>query len=129
MRCKFCSYIQACVTEVQLCILSSSNGLLLQNIFDSADPHLEPLPGKWNKELDDFQKIIVLKCLRPDKITNSMQEYVAKYLGQRFIEPQVTCCHILFMCYMLCIMYMLYVYVIYHVNYVVVVQHRLVIAT
>ncbi|KAF6028262.1 hypothetical protein EB796_013428 [Bugula neritina] len=59
-----------------------------KRIFDSADPHLEELPGKWNSEMDDFQKIIILKCLRPDKITNAMQEYVAKYLGQRFIEPQ-----------------------------------------
>lgn len=63
--------------------------VLFKDIFDSADPHQQPLPGKWNDALDDFQKLIVLKCLRPDKITNAMQDYVAKYLGQRFIEPQV----------------------------------------
>lgn len=62
---------------------------MLKTIFDSADPHREQLPGKWNETFDDFQKLIVLKGLRPDKITNAMQDYVAKYLGQRFIEPQV----------------------------------------
>jgi hypothetical protein len=41
------------------------------------------------KELDDFQRIIVLKCLRPDKVTNAMQDFVAQNLGQKFIEPQV----------------------------------------
>ncbi|KAJ8667916.1 hypothetical protein QAD02_009579 [Eretmocerus hayati] len=32
--------------------------------------------------------MIVLKCLRPDKVTNSMQIYITKHLGARFIEPQ-----------------------------------------
>ena len=51
----------------------------------------EELPGKWNEDLDDFQKLIVLKCLRADKVTNGMQDYVSEHLGQRFIEPQVRC--------------------------------------
>ncbi|XP_050390512.1 dynein axonemal heavy chain 1 [Patella vulgata] len=67
-----------------------------KKIFDSAEPHREDLPGSWNTELDDFQKIIVLKCLRPDKITNAMQDYVAKNLGQRFIEPQTADLHLVY---------------------------------
>ncbi|KAK3096562.1 hypothetical protein FSP39_001310 [Pinctada imbricata] len=59
-----------------------------KKIFDSSDPHREDLPGKWNTEIDDFQKLIVLKCIRPDKVTNAMQDYVANNIGQRFIEPQ-----------------------------------------
>ena len=47
----------------------------------------EPLPGKWD-DLDSFQKILVLRCIRADKVTNSMQDFVALHLGQRFIEPQ-----------------------------------------
>lgn len=48
------------------------------------------LPEEWRDRLDDFQKIIFLKCLRPDKVTNAMQDFVAGNLGQRFIEPQVS---------------------------------------
>ena len=33
----------------------------------------EPLPEPWNSELDSFQKLLVLKCLRADKVTNAMQ--------------------------------------------------------
>ncbi len=44
-----------------------------KKIFDSVEPHREPLPGHWNTELDDFQKMLVLKCIRADKLTNSMQ--------------------------------------------------------
>ncbi len=36
-----------------------------------------------------FQKILVLKCLRADMVTNAMQDFVAANLGQKFIEPQV----------------------------------------
>ena len=48
----------------------------------------EPLPGHWDTDLDDFQKMLALKCVRPDRLTDAMQNYVATHLGQRFIEPQ-----------------------------------------
>ena len=44
---------------------------------------------KWHEECDNFQKLLVLRCLRSDKVTNAMQDFVAENLGQRFIEPQV----------------------------------------
>ena len=47
------------------------------------------MPEKWVQKLDEFQRLIVVKCLRPDKVTDSMQDYVAANIGQRFIEPQV----------------------------------------
>ncbi|XP_053845413.1 dynein axonemal heavy chain 1 [Vidua macroura] len=61
-----------------------------RTIFDSLSPHREPLPGKWEDELDAFQKLLVLRCLRGDKITNAMQDFVVLNLDQRFIEPQTT---------------------------------------
>ncbi|XP_078663939.1 dynein axonemal heavy chain 1-like [Branchiostoma floridae x Branchiostoma belcheri] len=59
-----------------------------KQIFDSIEPHRQDLPGSWNTELDTFQKMLVIKCLRSDMVTNAMQDYVAHMLGQRFIEPQ-----------------------------------------
>nr|KAG5711095.1 hypothetical protein BaRGS_004739 [Batillaria attramentaria] len=61
-----------------------------KRIFDSLEPHREELPGEWDSTLDDFKKMLVLKALRLDKVTNAMQDYVAIHLGQRFIEPQDT---------------------------------------
>ncbi|XP_023393798.1 dynein heavy chain 1, axonemal [Pteropus vampyrus] len=57
-------------------------------IFDSPEPHREPLPGIWDQYLDQFQKLLVLRCLRGDKVTNAMQDFVAANLEPRFIEPQ-----------------------------------------
>ncbi|XP_058416307.1 dynein axonemal heavy chain 1 isoform X1 [Diceros bicornis minor] len=59
-------------------------------IFDSLEPHREPLPGIWDQSLDQFQKLLVLRCLRGDKVTNAMQDFVATNLEPRFIEPQAT---------------------------------------
>ncbi|KAL0272756.1 UNVERIFIED_CONTAM: hypothetical protein PYX00_005613 [Menopon gallinae] len=58
-----------------------------KKIFDSSEPHREKLPSPWDKRLDSFQKIIFLKSLRPDKVTNAMQDFVSVHLGQQFIEP------------------------------------------
>ena len=54
------------------------------------------MPGSWQTDLDQFQKIIVLKCLRADKVTQAMQDYVAENLGQRFIEPQTADLHLVY---------------------------------
>ncbi|OWK02778.1 hypothetical protein Celaphus_00010474, partial [Cervus elaphus hippelaphus] len=59
-------------------------------IFDSHEPHREPLPGIWEQYLDQFQKLLVLRCLRGDKVTNAMQDFVATNLEPRFIEPQAS---------------------------------------
>jgi dynein heavy chain len=36
-------------------------------IYDSPDPHKESLPIPWHGQLDAFQRIMVLRTVRPDK--------------------------------------------------------------
>ncbi|KAJ3657289.1 hypothetical protein Zmor_009105 [Zophobas morio] len=59
-----------------------------REIFDSQEPHREELPSPFDEKFSSFQKIMVLKCLRADKVTNAMQDYISAQMGQRFIEPQ-----------------------------------------
>lgn len=59
-------------------------------IFESQEPHRKELPEPFDAELNDFQKLLVLKCLRPDKVTNAMQDFISTKMGQRFVEPQTT---------------------------------------
>ena len=37
-------------------------------IYDSVEPQNETLPSPWATRLDGFQKILVLRLLRPDKV-------------------------------------------------------------
>jgi dynein heavy chain len=43
-----------------------------KKIFDSQDAHEEPLPGEWNDKLNSFQKMLVLKAIRADKICHAI---------------------------------------------------------
>ncbi|KAI8999183.1 dynein heavy chain and region D6 of dynein motor-domain-containing protein [Gaertneriomyces semiglobifer] len=61
-----------------------------QRIFDSSAPHKEPLPGRWSTTLTPFQKLLPLKCLRPDKMLVAISGFVCAMLGQRFVEPSTT---------------------------------------
>jgi dynein heavy chain len=47
-----------------------------QKIFDAEAPHEMALPGEWNSKLTSFQKMIVLKAIRMDKITLSVQNFI-----------------------------------------------------
>ncbi|CAG9819626.1 unnamed protein product [Phaedon cochleariae] len=61
-----------------------------KQIFECQEPHRYPLPVPFDRDLDDFQKIVILKSLRPDKVTNAMQDFLSAKLGQQFIEPQTS---------------------------------------
>lgn len=52
-----------------------------KKIFDSVNAHEEPLPGEWNTKLNSLQKMLVLKSIRPDKITAAVQNYISEQIG------------------------------------------------
>ncbi|EQC29095.1 hypothetical protein SDRG_13255 [Saprolegnia diclina VS20] len=58
-----------------------------RGLFDSPEPHVVPLPGGWQTKLDAFQRLCVLRSLRPDKMMEGIQNLVVEKLGQPFIEP------------------------------------------
>lgn len=37
-------------------------------VYDASEPHNIQLPFPWNKQLDAFQRMIVLRAIRPDKV-------------------------------------------------------------
>ncbi|TYZ61500.1 hypothetical protein PybrP1_006824 [[Pythium] brassicae (nom. inval.)] len=64
-----------------------SNTPMWRKIFDAADPQLERLPSALDHTLNSFQKLGVLRCLRPDRMTEAIQNFVVEHIGRRFIEP------------------------------------------
>jgi dynein heavy chain, axonemal len=58
-----------------------------QELYDQKEPHLVALPEPYNEKLNQFQKMIVIRCICPDKITLAVNEFVKRNLGQKFTEP------------------------------------------
>lgn len=45
-------------------------------LFDAPEPHDFPLPEPWEKNLSQFQKTLVLRCIRFDKVIPAIQKFV-----------------------------------------------------
>ncbi|KAJ8264796.1 hypothetical protein COCON_G00138950 [Conger conger] len=58
-----------------------------QLIYDSKEPYNMPMPSPWGDKLNHLQKMIVYRCLRPDKIVPAITNYVTENLGKKFVEP------------------------------------------
>uniref|UniRef100_A0A4W2F5J6 Dynein axonemal heavy chain 12 n=1 Tax=Bos indicus x Bos taurus TaxID=30522 RepID=A0A4W2F5J6_BOBOX len=58
-----------------------------REIYDSKEPHNAKFPAPMDTRLNELQKIIILRCLRPDKITPAITNYVTDKLGKKFVEP------------------------------------------
>ncbi|XP_010215324.1 PREDICTED: dynein heavy chain 12, axonemal [Tinamus guttatus] len=58
-----------------------------QKIYDSKEPQSFPLPKIFSSTLNELQKMIILRCLRPDKIGPAITTFVTDKLGKKFVEP------------------------------------------
>ncbi|XP_062820321.1 dynein axonemal heavy chain 3 [Anolis carolinensis] len=55
-------------------------------IYDSAKPHEELFPGEWNLSTG-LDRMVILRCLRPDKIIPATQRFITENMGRTYIEP------------------------------------------
>ncbi len=56
-------------------------------IYDPAEAHRSALPEPWNSQLDEFEKMIILKAVRPGKLVPSIQDWITLKIGKQFVEP------------------------------------------
>ena len=69
-----------------LCKHFTTNTSEWKDLFDGPSPQNEPLPDQWN-DLESFKKLLILRCIRPDKVTEAMQLFITEKLSKKFIEP------------------------------------------
>ncbi|XP_022919154.2 dynein axonemal heavy chain 7 [Onthophagus taurus] len=58
-----------------------------QNLYDMIEPQESPIPEPWDSKLTPFQKLIIIRLLRPDKITVSINKFIKNELGVKFTIP------------------------------------------
>ncbi|XP_022235820.1 dynein heavy chain 2, axonemal-like [Limulus polyphemus] len=47
------------------------------------------LPAEWENTCGELQKMLIVRCLRPDRVTNCVKTFLINSLGSRFVEPPV----------------------------------------
>ncbi|KOX76420.1 Dynein heavy chain 7, axonemal [Melipona quadrifasciata] len=54
-------------------------------VFDHMEPHTLTFPAPYD-QLTLFKRMIVLRCIRPDKVMPAVQQFVEEQLGHQYIE-------------------------------------------
>uniref|UniRef100_A0A182SHB8 Dynein heavy chain n=1 Tax=Anopheles maculatus TaxID=74869 RepID=A0A182SHB8_9DIPT len=55
--------------------------------YDAEEPQLIKLPAPWDEKTNRFEKLIVLKTVRPDKFVLAITEFVASKMGPPYVAP------------------------------------------
>ncbi|CAB3253984.1 unnamed protein product [Arctia plantaginis] len=59
---------------------------LWKAFYDLSAPHESSYPEPFD-EIEGIAKLIILRCIRPDKMIPLVQQYVVSQMGQTYIEP------------------------------------------
>ncbi|CAI6363283.1 unnamed protein product [Macrosiphum euphorbiae] len=54
--------------------------------YDSNNPQDTPIPEPF-KNIDGLEKLVIIKCIRFDKVVPAIQKYVVSSMGQKYVEP------------------------------------------
>lgn len=52
------------------------------------NPERERLPGEW-KNKNGVQRLCIMRCLRPDRMTNAIRVYVEEEMGVKYVEARM----------------------------------------
>jgi dynein heavy chain len=56
----------------------------------SENPYAEPAPGEYEAKMSNFDKLLLVRCLRSEMVTASISQYIIRDLEQFYVEPPST---------------------------------------
>ena len=57
-----------------------------KKMYDTSDAHKVEPASRW-EHLDPFQRMLLLRCIRPDKISLAVQDFIIFKMGEKFVKP------------------------------------------
>uniref|UniRef100_A0A8C2ZK56 Dynein axonemal heavy chain 2 n=1 Tax=Cyclopterus lumpus TaxID=8103 RepID=A0A8C2ZK56_CYCLU len=57
--------------------------------FTSAEPENTALPDNWESNCNEFQKMLIVRSLRPDRVSLCVTSFIVNSLGHQYVEPPV----------------------------------------
>ncbi|KAL9644994.1 hypothetical protein ABK040_004487 [Willaertia magna] len=59
-----------------------------RNWFFSEEPENEHLPSEWQTKVDDWSKMLIVRCLRPDRLIHMIKSFIIQKMGSdKYIKP------------------------------------------
>ncbi|XP_027024931.2 dynein axonemal heavy chain 10 isoform X2 [Tachysurus fulvidraco] len=59
------------------------------NWYDLDTPEQAPFPMKYQESLTAFQKLLLLRCFRVDRVYRAVSDYVTVTMGEKYVQPPV----------------------------------------
>jgi dynein heavy chain len=56
-----------------------------QKWFDNEMPELAKFPGDYQKLLGPFDRLILLRAMRPDRVTTALKTYIKDSMGEEYV--------------------------------------------
>jgi dynein heavy chain len=63
------------------------NGSEWQRWYDKETPETESMPNGYSENLDVFKQILIIRCLRPDRMINATKTFIAVKLNEYYVQP------------------------------------------
>jgi len=57
--------------------------------YELEAPEEAPMPNGYSAVLTEFEKLLVLRCLRVDRVTVGITRFVISVMGEKFVQPPV----------------------------------------
>nr|XP_046243361.1 dynein axonemal heavy chain 10 [Scatophagus argus] len=57
--------------------------------YDLDGPEQVPFPMKYEESLSAFQKLLLLRCFRVDRVYRAVTNYIADTMGEKYVQPPV----------------------------------------
>jgi dynein heavy chain len=67
----------------------TNNGEEWEKWYDLEAPESAKMPNGYSDKLDMFQKLCVMRCFRPDRVTVSTQMYIIEKMSDKYVQPPV----------------------------------------
>lgn len=55
--------------------------------FVDSTPEARALPGDWQENLNELQRLCVIRSIRPDRVVFASTSFITNNLGSKFVEP------------------------------------------
>eukprot|EP01041_Mallomonas_annulata_P001785 gene1785-3464_t len=56
-----------------------------QRWFDAEMPDVAKYPGEYQKNLSQFDRLIILRAMRPDRVTTALRAFIEEIMGKEFV--------------------------------------------